>query len=691
MVDNEVRNRVVTEFTAENVASFASQATGAAAAMGAVVLAQNLWNQALAAAAAPLNTIISLNSQRDAQLRSMASALVAQQAIGATRAVQAAADAAAAGTAELSTRMIKQGAREFDDLAGAAEGAFRKSATSAGTFTRAMQAAQQMMRMMVVDAAALPGEVNDYATAMQIASSSVVQAVAGTRHSNVASVMHLVNNVTAAALNSQIDSAQAGRDIMRMMSPGRGQAEIMNRTWTEVIMPYARDNRGQQLSATQFNALTAERRFEVLARVGNDLRNIMNQSADSWEAVLGALSSARNELIQQATAPIYKQIQSGLARFSAWLNDGVEHGTSLLQRLTRVGEALSNVVIVWVKPIIERVAALSSRLGEAGEALRKSVMVNNIANFIGDGMMRLQRMITSPIASWQDAIRSAVSSVGILLPNLVVFAGFLRAAIQGGRGMTELWHSLTVAGLVLWEALGKVGPVLSAVTDVFTMVFEAVSGPIGYAITIVAVVFRTLTTYAMVFGTGLATVFTMVMVPATLFIEIIKMAVGAVVFFARILIALAEGIIGIFTPVNFTVAGFIRVLQHFRDVMRSAAESIRWAFARLGLADDVRPQSLAEQITSAAGADVASENSTIGRMRRAWDAMSAAMGNINLTGTRQRPVSHTNNDFRFSRFDITQRFAEGFDPDRIATFFQRDIANAANQRTESGFAPAFST
>lgn len=691
MVDNEVRNKVVTEFTAENVSAFAQQATGAAAAMGAIVLAQNLWNQAMAAAAAPINTLISLNSQRDAQLRSMASALVAQQAIGATRAVQAAADAAAAGTAELSTRMIKQGAREFDDLAGAAEGAFRKSATSAGTFTRAMQAAQQMMRMMVVDAAALPGEVNDYATAMQIASSSVIQAVAGTRHSNVASVMHFVNNLTAAGINAGIDSAQAGRDIMRMMTSGRGQAGLDVRTWTEVVAPYARDNRGNQLSAQQFNALTAERRFEVLARVGNDLRNIMNQSADSWEAVLGALSSARNELIQQATAPIYKQIQSGLARFSAWLNDGVEHGTSLLQRLTRVGEALSNVVLVWVKPIIERVAALSSRLGEAGEAIRKSVMVNNVANFIGDGMMRLQRMITSPITSWQDAIRNGVRSLGILSPNLVVFAGFLRAAIQGGSGMTELWHSLVVAGMVLWEALGKIGPVLSAVTDVFTMVFEAVSGPLGYVITILAVVFRTLTTYALIFGTGMATILTLIMVPATFVIEVLKAIVQVGVWLVRVFIALVEAIIGIFTPVKITVSGFIHALQTIRDTMRSAAESIRWAFARLGLADDVRPQSLAQQITSAAGMDVASENSMIGRMRRAWDVLAASMSNINLTGTLHRPVSHTNNDFRFSRFDITQRFAEGFDPDRIATFFQRDIANAANQRTESGFAPAFST
>jgi len=689
MVDNEVRNKVVTEFTAENVSSFAQQATGAAAAMGAIVLAQNLWNQAVAAAAAPLNTIISLNSQREAQLRSMASALVAQQAIGATRAVQAAADAAAAGTAELSTRMIKQGAREFDGLAGAAEGAFRKSATSAGTFTRAMQAAQQMMRMMVVDAAALPGEVNDYATAMQIASSSVIQAVAGTRHSNVASVMHFVNNLTASAINAGIDSAQAGRDIMRMMTSGRGQAGMDVRTWTEVIAPYARDNRGQQLSAQQFNALAAERRFEILARVGSDLRNIMNQSADSWEAVLGALSSARNELIQQATAPIYKQIQSGLARFSAWLNDGVEHGTSILQRLTRVGEALSNVAIVWLKPIIERIASLSSRLGEAGEAIRKNYFVNRAADFIGEGMTRLQRMILSPVTSWQDAIRGAVSTVGILSPNLVVFGGFLRAVIQGGSGVTEMWLSLQVAGAALWDALSKVGPVLSAITDVFTMVFEAVAGPIGYVITVLAVVFRVLATVVAGVATGLATAFTMIMVPATVVIEVIKGIVQLGIWLIRVLLMFAETIIGVITPVSFTFEGFLRALQTVRDTMRSAAESIRWAFARLGLSD-TSPTSLAEELVRPNAREDA-ENPTIGRMRRAWEAMSSAMENINLTGTRQRPVSHTNNDFRFSRFDITQRFAEGFDPDRIATFFQRDIANAANQRTESGFAPAFST
>lgn len=45
--------------------------------------------------------------------------------------------------------------------------------------------------------------------------------------------------------------------------------------------------------------------------------------------------------------------------------------------------------------------------------------------------------------------------------------------------------------------------------------------------------------------------------------------------------------------------------------------------------------------------------------------------------------------FPNARFDITQNFAEGFDPDRIAVAFGNDLASLGEFRTQSGFAPAF--
>ena len=46
-----------------------------------------------------------------------------------------------------------------------------------------------------------------------------------------------------------------------------------------------------------------------------------------------------------------------------------------------------------------------------------------------------------------------------------------------------------------------------------------------------------------------------------------------------------------------------------------------------------------------------------------------------------------NNDFRGSRFDIKQNFAEGFDPDRIAVAFSQDLANLGEMRSKSSFTP----
>lgn len=48
------------------------------------------------------------------------------------------------------------------------------------------------------------------------------------------------------------------------------------------------------------------------------------------------------------------------------------------------------------------------------------------------------------------------------------------------------------------------------------------------------------------------------------------------------------------------------------------------------------------------------------------------------------------NDFRGSKFDITQTFAEGFDPDRIAVAFSNDLASLADKRMGTGFNPLYS-
>lgn len=697
MVDNEVRNRVVTEFTADGMASFAASATGIAAALGSVALAQHFANQAMAAAAAPINTIISLNVQRESQLRSMTNALVAQQAIGGTRALQAVADAAARGTGEFTRRQLREGTQQWlseaQGDAALAEGMFRMSATSAGVFTQALRASQEMMRMMVRDAAALPGEVNDYATAMQIASSSVIQAVAGTRNSTTGHVMGLINNVTAAALNAGIDSAQAGRDIMRMMSPGRGQAEIMNRTWTEVIMPYARrigangQATGGQLTAQQFNAMTGAQRFETLAYVGRQMRDIMNMSADSWDAVVGALNSARDELFRNATSPIYKLIQSGLSRFSSWLNDGVETGQSVLQELERMGNYISTTIAKWVDPFLTRMNELTDRFIPFVQSILSSPWTATIVSLIerlAQGMSTLiHQFLNDPLA----ALRTIISTIN------PVFGGFLDFLINDGATARNMMLVMIEAGLNVGRAMMLAAApmlMLSQAVGMFWRQMGPMASLLVSALAIVALGLGALAAVVLVVIGGAL----MMMVPPinvtitilTLFADVIGSVVSALRGLGLVIRAAWEAGTGRPRDAANTLmeanAIFDGVSRHMREDFASALNRLENAFD---------PSVVTRDLMGSMNLSAVNDHPFLVQMRALMAQMERAGEGTTLTSPRQRAVSHTNNDFRFSRFDITQRFAEGFDPDRIATFFQRDIANAANQRTESGFAPAFST
>jgi hypothetical protein len=691
MGDNEVRNKVVTEFSSEGMLSFATSATGVAAALGSIALAQHLGNQALAAAAAPINTIIALNTQRESQLRSMTNALVAQQAIGGTRALQAVADAAAAGTGEFTRQQLRAGTQQWLDEAqgnaALAEGLFRRSATSAGVFQQAMRASQEMMRMMVTDAASLPGEVNDYATAMQIASSSVIQAVAGTAHSNTRAVMGMINNITASAINAGIDSSQAGRDIMRMMSGGRGQAGLDVRTWTEVIAPYARGRNGQQLDASQFNAQTAAQRFETLMTVGNNMRNIMNMSADSWDAVIGALSSARDELFRNATSPIYKAIQSGLSQFSAWLNEGVGTGQSVLQKLERMGNYISTTIVKWVDPFLTRMSEVEARFLPFVTGLLSSPWVATIVTLIERAAGAMSGLITQFLSNPLQALRTVISTINPL------FGGFVDFLVTDGRNARLMLLSLIESGIQVGQALMLVVAPIAMLTSVVSSLWTQMGPLAAVLVSAIAVLSLGLGALAALVIGVIAVALMMLVPPVNTIISVFSLLADAV----SSVVMLLHGLGLVIKAVWEASTGERRAAAHtlmeanalFSGAHRHMEEAGEAFIARMLNVGDA--SAVTGGLLGSMGLTEAQDHPFLVRMRALMTRLQDPGNSTALTSPSNRAVSSTHNDFRFSRFDITQRFAEGFDPDRIATFFQRDIANAANQRLEGGFAPAFTT
>lgn len=82
------------------------------------------------------------------------------------------------------------------------------------------------------------------------------------------------------------------------------------------------------------------------------------------------------------------------------------------------------------------------------------------------------------------------------------------------------------------------------------------------------------------------------------------------------------------------------------------------------------------------------------RVQELWDVASTPIiprESRDSTRTQGAPKERasTINDFRFSKFDIRQEFAEGFDPDRIAVAFASDLAKLGEMRMQSAYAPLY--
>lgn len=73
-----------------------------------------------------------------------------------------------------------------------------------------------------------------------------------------------------------------------------------------------------------------------------------------------------------------------------------------------------------------------------------------------------------------------------------------------------------------------------------------------------------------------------------------------------------------------------------------------------------------------------------------WVAQTVQMKATAKAAGAKPPEAQVYQDFRGSRFDIKQEFAEGFDPDRIAVAFANDVASIGERKLQSGFSPLFS-
>lgn len=619
---------------------------------GLVGIAARLWSvteiasaaqASLSALVAPLQNIAGAWSGREQQLNNISRSLRQYQFVG-----QSVADI----NREIATSM--PGANE-------AQRSARFTEVYQNQFNQARQFSRGIVRQMSRDAALLPGELNDY---MQTFSTSLPQ-LAKVQGMTLQRATHLTNYLTAGAVAAGVDAPQASRDIMQALT---GRSSIVDRSWTEVFSNYARF-RGKKINTpAEFNRLNQTQRVQVLEDIASQLQPMMDATGDAYEAIMGTFKSLQHELYLEASEPLFEAwkktmlavnqqlsafypVIAGVGRYFAQLGAGV------IDRFT-AAIVHTEKVMLHLLPDIQQVGA-------------------KISNFVTGELLPVLVRIYNPLAT---AVRFAGSLIwragGLMLEVATeyVWPAFLFVTDKAFLLGETLWN----AGVAAYEAVNTA--------------FQILGGAVGQASGIFAILEPTIEVWRL--SLEVASLYV-----RESFIPLITFLVGNI-----------GTIFGLFqSAIQYAQIGFNSITTYLDELARSGSV-LAQVFSVLANTLRELPNTMfggaGGSIFDALRSDAeGSAQAQEGAMRQVTatipDWMLAIQKSISSIGKGDADLGrtgrgdrtnrpHATQDFRYSRFDIQQRFADGFSPDRIASAFVSDLEAMASQRLSSGFAPAFS-
>lgn len=588
-----------------------------------------------------------------------------------------------------------------DSMPGATQS--ERAAAFTAQYNRQFEEGRQMARGTIATmtqlAAVLPGEVNDYmqSYSQNLPYLSRVQGMTTDRAANISSRM------TAGGMAGGISGDQVARDLTQFLTVG---PHMVDRSWTEVWSNYARNVRTHaRLTASQITAMTPQQRVLVAEDIASQLDPIMGATGDSYEALIGTLNSAKHELYLQLTEPIFNEFKNMINATNGVLGRLMERigaGAAFFGRLgagqlVKLASAIGNLDEKIYKFAMFTMPRWTGNITSFGSMIARNA---GVARDYFAPMLRGGRgLIAQQFAAHGGTAGGAATNVmamvaaryaGMLLgPWGALAAGILTRMFLNGQ--------LNQTFLAIGRAAAFLAPSLLAFASIVSRTFFALSSVVEIILSVLLPIIVT------AIGTGLnavvilvtaafnllANVALMVLYPIIMVLSVAFIGFSMVV---QIVSALFQAFVGVLGTGSTTTADFVDALQWVADKLREFAHSLQndtnYLLHEAGLMSDGEYQAsmanlrLGERTTPQWMQDLQAAITNLTRP-----------GALNGTAGRQPPAPrpHANQDFRYSRFDITQRFAEGFDPDRVASAFAEDLSSLAENRLQSGFQPAFST
>lgn len=572
-------------------------------------------------------------------------------------------------------------------------------------FEQGRQAARGLIQDMNRMAATLPGEASDYmeAYSMALPFLSQVRGMTDQRAARLSSTM------TAGGIAGHGDAAQTARDWMAFMTVG---PDLQNKSWTTVWSQYAQRNNGQRVDAGQIRHMTAAQRVEVAENIARQMQPMMDATGDSYEALMGTLNSFKHELYLFITEPIF-DAWKGILRASATqftkLNDAigpvlrtfaafaatgldtiqskikfaVEDVTSWFRRMPQHLERFGNVLVAVndkLEPLRRIGASLAAPIGRGlGHA---SAYINEHTGLTG--LQALTRFFAPEILvlALNRFFGLALGPIGFVITSM-----FSHMLLGGGGAdlLNSFVSAMQLVGPTLLSAVGGLYRLYNAILEVTSVFLEGALVPV-LGTTVAALSF--LIEIVTFIGLGLAQVFSLIMLGALPLFAAFNLVFEIITTFLGALLSTVFGVLGVNTSMFDLMDALRSTAAEIRQWSQSIMGDFRYLLHEAGLISDEEYQRTMR--ASAAGGSAPPE--WLGRLQRRmnWGQFDIEEGGGARTGRAPPNRPQVHQDFRYSRFDITQKFADGFSPERVAAAFVGDLESMASQRLSSGFAPAFS-
>ena len=565
-------------------------------------------------------------------------------------------------------------------------------------------------------AAALPGETEQYVQVFKTVLPQAIDAFAAQGGASLEQMAEFTSKWTAVTVSQGIDAAQSARDLRQMLS---GRAGLDVRSFSE-MMGFLRRSAKElgiqgDINAKTFNAFDQATRLKILQGTIKAFGPLLGNFSNTADALQGTFTSIAKELGRAATLPLFEVYKEGLIKVSEWANKHKD-------RLMEIGK-------VWGGAVAD---GIRTAVGAMGQLLTLAQQLVPVAQRIGAGISKYAGGLANTYS------RSVAPHAA--LAGQAIGAGTGPGG-QAAGGLAAFFPTLTIAATAL-TTLGSTAGLLDSIMRPLNSVIAAAAPALGPFVSMLVAAGELLGTFAGAILPPLLGAVEMLVKPLAILGTLVFSAVReALDWLTPGLAALGGGVMKVVQGLAAFISPLAQIVALFAGYfVKLVANSIIPLLSKLaevlglvlgGLGDMLnwlgrkmdKGLSLQNAIADRKAMDMQkkfSQSAFVNNMASAFTAAQRGVGNHanagwgilqgagkSILGQGEAMVgelakkwlpkdkhpgktANTVQDFRGSQFTITQQFAEGFDPDRIAAVFGQDVARLGEIRRQSSLAPLYS-